>query len=579
MKVKRFGVCLKISSRLAVMLENLDKINWSELGHAYGWATNVPNMIRDLTSADKEVRQKARSDLSSHIIHQGTPYSSTAYAVPFLAELLDAPEIPDREEIASLLAFIAESCSGLQEHVLEKLKMPETIAQNQTTWLVDDRDDTQKRADEAEFDWYAKAIVDSWESVTAYTTLYLRLLESSDFQMQVQLLNLLRFCTNYIAQIEPVLLARVEVNPNPMLAATSLNTLGFLWNLAKNEPPSTIGVEKRLEFLRQQLAPDQNPFIRLMAANAFINLEGKQGFLEVEKTIYDTIVVDSDFPKDAYLEDVFEVVEKALDSEPQIYLDWMLKIIHHEDARVRVKGIWCLAWRVGKFKSEGQRLGLLFRELLDDPDEEIQYWASQALENSPTIATYAVEELLQALQKPEFAYSAMIALGKLQEPRAIPYLSTYLDDPEKVLTVLNQLPLFGSVATPLMPQLRAIFRGDQQVVSPIKVLEFDVSIAVFQAWVARVYIGIGAGAFEALPELRAELAKTLQNEDWSLSGRTQQACVLIEAIGAVGSLAHEAIPDLTAILNSIRSNPEPHDNQKWLESEIVKALKKIQTST
>jgi HEAT repeat protein len=559
------------------MLENLDKINWSELGHAYGWATNVPTMIRDLTSADKEVRQKARSDLSSHIIHQGTPYSSTAYAVPFLVELLQEPTIQDREEIASLLFSIAESCWELQEHVLGILQTPETIVQNQTTWLMDDRDDAQKQADEVAHDWYEKAIVDSWEKVTSYTPLYLNLLENSDTQVQIQILQLLKYCTNHFAQIEPVLLARVEFKPKPMLAAISLNTLGFLWNLAKNEPPSTIGIEKRLEFLRQQLTPDQNPFIRLMAANAFINLEGKQGFLEVEKTIYDTIIVDSDFPKEAYLEDVFEVVEKALDSEPQIHLDWMLKIIHHEDARVRVKGIRCLAWRVYKYKSEGQRLALLFRELLDDPDEEIQYWASQTFEKYPTIATFAVEELLQALQKPEFAYSAMIALGKLQEPRAIPYLSTYLDDPEKVLTILNQLPLFGAVAAPLMPQLRAIFRGEQQVVSPIKVLEFDVSILVFQAWVARVYIGIGAGAFEALPELRAELAKTLQNEDWSLSGKTQQACVLIEAIGAIGLLAHEAIPDLTTILNLIRNSPESQNNQEWLEREIVQALAKIQT--
>jgi hypothetical protein len=560
------------------MLENLDKVNWSELGHAYGWATNVPDLIRGLISAKKEVRQKARFDLSSHIIHQGTPYSSTAYAIPFLVELLDEPEIPDREEIASLLAFIAESCSELQEHVLEKLKMPETTTQNQTTWLVDDRDDAQKQADEAGFDWYAKAIVDSWESVTAYTTLYLRLLKSSDFQTQVQLLNLLRFCTNRVSEIEPVLLSQIESDPDAIFAAICLNTLGHLWHHEQtNLKQNSVRTKERCEFLRQKIMPFQQAHIRFIAAISLINLEGKQGFLEVEETVYETIVADFDFSKEAYVENVFAVVEKALDSEPQIHLDWMLKIIHHEDARVRVQGIRRLSWRVKKFKFEGRRLGLLFRELLDDPDEEIQHWASQAFEEYSTITSHAVEELLQALQKPKLAYSAMIALGKLQEPRAIPYLSTYLDDPEKVLTVLRQLPLFGAVAAPLMPQLRAIFRGDQQVVSPIKVLEFDVSIAVFQAWVARVYIGIGSGAFEALPELRAELASTLQNEDWSLTGKTQQACILIETIGAIGSLAHQTIPDLTAILDSIRNSPEPNNNQEWLEQEVVKALEKIQT--
>ncbi len=35
---------------MILMLEGLDEINWSELGHAYGWVTNVPKMIRDLVS-------------------------------------------------------------------------------------------------------------------------------------------------------------------------------------------------------------------------------------------------------------------------------------------------------------------------------------------------------------------------------------------------------------------------------------------------------------------------------------------------------------------------------------------------
>jgi hypothetical protein len=176
------------------MLEKLDKINWSELDDAYGWATNVPTMIRDLTSSEKVVRQKAIYSLYSHIIHQGTPYSSTAFAIPFLVELLQMPATLDREEIASLLVFIAEYCSDLQQHVLVRPQIPETTIPSWTSWLTDDRDDAQKQADEVEYEGYKNAIIDSWRTVNSFVPVYSDLLKGSDSQTRIQLQKLLTIC-------------------------------------------------------------------------------------------------------------------------------------------------------------------------------------------------------------------------------------------------------------------------------------------------------------------------------------------------------------------------------------------------
>jgi hypothetical protein len=156
------------------MLENLDNINWSELEDAYGQATNVPNLIRDLLSAEKEFRQKARFDLSSHIIHQGTPYSSTVYAIPFLVELLQEPTIPDRETIASLLVFIAESCLSLQEDFIATSQTPEIKKQKPV-------------------DRHENAIIDSAQAITSFMPVYLDLLEGSDHQTRIQLQKLVAF--------------------------------------------------------------------------------------------------------------------------------------------------------------------------------------------------------------------------------------------------------------------------------------------------------------------------------------------------------------------------------------------------
>ncbi|MDW5326577.1 hypothetical protein [Plantactinospora sp. KLBMP9567] len=89
------------------MLERLDDIDWERLGHAYGSAEDVPEQIRALRSPDAAIREKARWQLYGNIFHQGSRYEATAYAVPFLLELLADPATAEREELVGLLAAIA----------------------------------------------------------------------------------------------------------------------------------------------------------------------------------------------------------------------------------------------------------------------------------------------------------------------------------------------------------------------------------------------------------------------------------------------------------------------------------------
>jgi hypothetical protein len=65
------------------MLESLDKIDWSKLNHAYGEASDIPALIRSLLSNDKKVRDGAMYELCGNILHQGTVYEASSYAVPF----------------------------------------------------------------------------------------------------------------------------------------------------------------------------------------------------------------------------------------------------------------------------------------------------------------------------------------------------------------------------------------------------------------------------------------------------------------------------------------------------------------
>lgn len=93
---------------LSVALAGLDDVPWRSLSHAYGPATDTPALLRALVSPEVEARRRAYHRLYGSIWHQGSVYEATAYAVPFLINLLAVPSAPGRSEILRLLAALGE---------------------------------------------------------------------------------------------------------------------------------------------------------------------------------------------------------------------------------------------------------------------------------------------------------------------------------------------------------------------------------------------------------------------------------------------------------------------------------------
>ncbi|RKK93861.1 hypothetical protein BFJ68_g15398 [Fusarium oxysporum] len=88
-------------------LAGLDSIDWSRLNHAYGPADDVPLILRELHSRDPEVYKTALDACRSNIYHQGTRYSASVAAIPFLYALLDSPATEDRETLLYLIVSLA----------------------------------------------------------------------------------------------------------------------------------------------------------------------------------------------------------------------------------------------------------------------------------------------------------------------------------------------------------------------------------------------------------------------------------------------------------------------------------------
>jgi hypothetical protein len=90
-------------------IDGLGNIPWETLGHAYGAATDVPLDLRRLASSDANIRAEALDNLCGSIVHQGTLYTATAYAIPFLIRMANNSNLPNHREISSVLLWIAFS--------------------------------------------------------------------------------------------------------------------------------------------------------------------------------------------------------------------------------------------------------------------------------------------------------------------------------------------------------------------------------------------------------------------------------------------------------------------------------------
>lgn len=89
-------------------LDGLDDVDWSSLRDAYGPATNVPAYIRAMASTEPTHRSCAMQILFQTIWHQGTIYSASASAIPFLVKLMEAEGPHDKVDVAFLLANLVD---------------------------------------------------------------------------------------------------------------------------------------------------------------------------------------------------------------------------------------------------------------------------------------------------------------------------------------------------------------------------------------------------------------------------------------------------------------------------------------
>lgn len=157
------------------MLEQIKNIDWTNLKHAYGSANDVPNDIRNLTSPDEKIRDKALHNLYGNIFHQGTRYEATPYAIPFLYELIGNESVKDRHKIISLLVNLA---LGYEEEYLSEGINPENfrneLMENEANMTNGQRENCEK------YGYSTTALINCYDFVKEGIPILLRCLKSDD---------------------------------------------------------------------------------------------------------------------------------------------------------------------------------------------------------------------------------------------------------------------------------------------------------------------------------------------------------------------------------------------------------------
>jgi len=228
------------------VLEGLEAINWHELEHAYGTAHDVPELLRNLASADAKSRQDALSELYSNIYHQGTVFEATVYAVPFLLELSQAEAVQDRDKILIYLAHIARGHSYLEvdwnllfySHELDNLESQVQI-QQEMVWV--------RRVNHA---------------VCSGTNIYLNLLEHNDSKLRIAAPYILACCRQQSSEIIPKLKQRLAQERSPQVKASLILSLSLL------EPPQLANIELFIKFIHSE----ESDLVQLAAAMTLAKL-------------------------------------------------------------------------------------------------------------------------------------------------------------------------------------------------------------------------------------------------------------------------------------------------------------------
>ncbi|MEU6754046.1 HEAT repeat domain-containing protein [Spirillospora sp. NPDC046719] len=230
------------------LLAGLDDVDWAGLRHAYGYADDVPALLRTLRTPDQEERQNALHTLYASIYHQGSRYPASGPAVPFLLALAAEPTTPDRDDplyLATGMAIGSDEShlpagvdiAGWRSEVA-RLRASDAAEEKRRldAWVAEAADPRERRSRELRckhFDFAdalmnAEAELAAYDAVQAGLPLVRDLLADDDTFVRAAAAYTLGWFPEEAAASLPALRELLETEQDPAVTANALVSTGLL---------------------------------------------------------------------------------------------------------------------------------------------------------------------------------------------------------------------------------------------------------------------------------------------------------------------------------------------------------------
>ncbi|WP_406863116.1 PBS lyase [Streptomyces sp. HUAS MG47] len=245
-----------------------------------------------------------------------------------------------------------------------------------------------------------------------------------------------------------------------------------------------------------------------------------------------------------WTDELLRTLHAALDDRVDDRIALVVAQLRSPDWGQRADAIWMCGGLIRVWRGRYEEVVRLVGEQLADPEPRVREAAAQWLEELFELACPAGDALAARVAEEDRPWvrerlggriglgSALLALARSGDARAVPAIARALEQPDVRDQLLYTVPLLGPAAAPLAPALRR------------RLGEVELDDAVYDHAAPLLYALTALRAGQAAPEvLRVLRGAPAYRRDW-----VQESA--LRALAAFGPAAQEAVPDLRRLLES-----------------------------
>ncbi|MFB6524696.1 PBS lyase [Streptomyces sp. NPDC056399] len=549
------------------MLTGIEEVDWASLGHAYGPADDVPELLRGLASADPAERETALDGMYGAVHHQGDVYDSTLACIPFLLELVADPAVQDRGCIVELLTSIG----GIE--------------------LDDDEELDELDPDDEEFipaANYAMAAA----AIAAGADVFLGLVSDPDPEVRLaapcalaslhpepaRVLTLLRerLTVERDTEVRLALVAAVGriALRHAALRAETVDWLGWLARAAQDPGLRLAALAQRARCAPGDIPDDIVPWVTGLLEEIRTSAPGPTA-PGAERAATPTLIgqVRELLEEHAagrpapWTEELLRTLHAALDDRVDDRIALILAQLRSPDWGQRSDAIWLCGGLIRMWRGRYEEVVRLVGAQLNDPEPRLREAATSFLERLFELGAPAADALAARLAvgsgpgagavpggvggvggggprggsglggSPQNGFvgrsgrdGALLALARAGDTRAVPLLARALEEREVRRELLYAMDGLGPSAAMLAPLLRR------------RLAEVELDERLYDRAAPLLYALAAVRGSQAVPEvLRVLRGAPANRRDWVRESA-------LRTLAAFGPAAQEAVPDMRGLL-------------------------------